>query len=140
MFLKLISVCVAMVLLVVVYLNMDIHESPILLPPKNEGEKEVHQVFSQQKEPSLVKDKCESYIATPTGKICLSPRISNDDKKDTEASATSLTAPVEDFSIPNYLSNSEDIPSSTGKDVEVVIHIKAEPSKVEPEAVLISPF
>lgn len=146
MFFKLASLCTIVIFLIVSYLNIDTHESPVLLPPKNDVKKETDQVSLQIKEPMIVKkDECESYIATPISKICLPPRIHNDDKKELEAINTISPVSVateESSSIPKYFNDPENVPPVVIQiqDIEQAVPSKINPSKETPEVVFISPF
>lgn len=77
-----------MVFSIVVYVNMDTNESPILLLSENEIQKMVVQVPLKQEDRLTLKVECESYIVTDMGKLCLSQKnTSTEDKKETEVNA-----------------------------------------------------
>lgn len=143
MFLK-ISLGITVVFSIIIYVNMDAHVSPILLSLKNEASS----IPSQKKEFLAMENKEESNIVTIPGKINTSVDVAVGNKEMTNLSTlenppSSVTRTL-DF--PSYFVS---VPTGASiiqvkNNVAISVSRNAEPMaeepKIDPRAVLISPF
>lgn len=142
------------VFLIVVYMNMDTHENPILLPSKTllSPKIEVVQVFPQQEVVLSTKDECKSYIMTDAGKICVLPSTHTENNKNVRDNVI-LQDEVGFGDVSNLqpsLNNSNNDAVVQTQDFRRIVRpsvaemlsfsSKIEEPEIEPRAVLINPF